>query len=149
MTTLTWFWMGLGIVLCVLELVIPTALAELVMGLGAIATGFASLLIPSFGAQVFLWMVLSLVGLYGVRRFLPRRTPNILENSVEAETLTEILPGQKGRVLYEGNPWPGRCEEVTMAIAAKTKVFVVGREGTTLIVMPQDFGTEADWSEEI
>jgi membrane protein implicated in regulation of membrane protease activity len=149
MTELTWFWIGLGIVLCVLELVIPTALAELVMGLGAIVTGFASLVIPSFAVQIFLWMVLSLVGLVGVRRFLPRRTPRILESSVEAQTLTEIMPGEKGRVLYEGSPWQGRCEEATIAIAAQTKVFVVGREGTTLIVMPQDYGTEADWSEEI
>jgi membrane protein implicated in regulation of membrane protease activity len=144
MDGLTWFWIGLGIVLCLMELVIPSALAEFAMGLCAILTGFASLVIPYFGWQVLLWMVLSLVSLYGVRRFLPRNIPKILENSEEAQTLTAIAPGEKGRVLYEGSPWQGRCQDKAIAIAAQVKVIVVGREGTTLIVMPQESSAEDD-----
>jgi membrane protein implicated in regulation of membrane protease activity len=144
MDGLTWFWIGLGIVLCLMELAIPSALAEFAMGLCAIVTGFASLVIPYFGWQVLLWMVLSLVSLYGVRRFLPRSVPKILENAAEAQTLTAIAPGQKGRVLYEGSPWQGRCQDITRAIAAQTKVMVVGREGTTLIVKPLESNAEED-----
>jgi membrane protein implicated in regulation of membrane protease activity len=133
----TWFWIGLGLALCVLELIFPTAFVELVMGLSAILVAFVSLLVPSFGVQVFIWMLVSLVSIFLVRRFLPRRMPKILEESLDATTLTAIAPGEKGRVLHEGSPWAARCEDRTMAIAPQTKVTVVGREGTTLVVMPK------------
>jgi membrane protein implicated in regulation of membrane protease activity len=137
MITATWFWIGLGLALCVLELVFPTAFVELVMGLSAILMGFVSLLIPSFGLQVLLWMVVSLVSIFLMRRYLPRKVAKILQESQEATTLTAIAPGEKGRVRHEGSPWAARCEDRTMAIAPQTKVIVVGREGTTLLVMPK------------
>jgi membrane protein implicated in regulation of membrane protease activity len=136
MVATTWFWIGVGLALCVLELVFPTAFVELVMGLSAILVAFASLLLPHFGLQVLLWMVVSLVSVFLVRRYLPRKVPQILQESVEATTLTAIAPGEKGRVLHEGSPWAARCEDRLMAIAPQTKVMVVGREGTTLVVMP-------------
>ena len=106
------------------------------MGLSAILVAFASLLLPHFGLQVLLWIVVSLVSVFLVRRFLPRKVPKILQESVEATTLTAIAPGEKGRVLHEGSPWAARCEDIETAIAPKTKVIVVGREGTTLVVIP-------------
>jgi membrane protein implicated in regulation of membrane protease activity len=136
MVATTWFWVGIGLALCVLELVFPTAFVELVMGLSAILVAFVSLLVPSFGLQVLLWMVVSLVSIFLVRRYLPRKMPKILQESVEATTLTAIAPGEKGRALHEGSPWAARCEDKGMAIAPQTKVIVVGREGTTLVVMP-------------
>jgi membrane protein implicated in regulation of membrane protease activity len=136
MVATTWFWVGIGLSLCVLELIFPTAFVELVMGLSAILVAFASLLLPHFGLQVLLWMVVSLVSVLLVRRYLPRKVPQILQESVEATTLTAIAPGEKGRVLHEGSPWAARCEDKGMAIAPKTKVIVVGREGTTLVVIP-------------
>jgi membrane protein implicated in regulation of membrane protease activity len=135
MVATTWFWIGIGLSLCILELIFPTAFVELVMGLSAILVAFASLLLPHFGLQVLLWMVVSLVSVLLVRRYLPRKVPQILQESVEATTLTAIAPGEKGRVLHEGSPWAARCEEGA-AIAPKTKVIVVGREGTTLVVIP-------------
>lgn len=137
--SLTWFWIVLGLMLCVLELIFPTAFVESVMGLSALLVAFASLVIPSFGIQVLLWMILSLIGVFGIRRFLPRRLPKILQETQEAKTLTAIAPGGTGRVQYEGNPWQARCPEESMAIAAGTKVIVMDREGTTLIVMPWNF----------
>jgi membrane protein implicated in regulation of membrane protease activity len=149
MVATTWFWIGVGLALCVLELVFPTAFVELVMGLSAILVAFASLLLPHFGLQVLLWMVVSLVSIFLVRRYLPRKLPKILEESVEATTLTAIAPGEKGRVLHEGSPWAARCEDKGMAIAAQTKVIVVGREGTTLVVMPrQDIDSSIDKTED-
>jgi membrane protein implicated in regulation of membrane protease activity len=136
MVATTWFWIGIGLSLCVLELIFPTAFVELVMGLSAILVAFASLLLPQFGLQVLLWMVVSLVSVLLVRRYLPRKVPQILQESVEATTLTAIAPGEKGRVLHEGSPWAARCEDIGAAIAPKTKVIVVGREGTTLVVIP-------------
>jgi membrane protein implicated in regulation of membrane protease activity len=139
--SLTWFWIGLGLILCVLELVFPTAFVELVMGLSALLMAFASLVIPSFGVQVFLWMIVSLLGVFGIRRFLPRKMPKILRNAQEAKTLTAIAPGEAGRVQYEGSPWQARCQDQATAIAPGTQVMVVDRDGTTLIVMPLDSGS--------
>jgi membrane protein implicated in regulation of membrane protease activity len=136
MVATTWFWIGVGLSLCVLELIFPTAFVELVMGLSAILIAFVSLLVPHFGLQVLLWMVVSLVSIFLVRRYLPPKVSKILQESLEATTLTEIAPGEKGRVLHEGSPWAARCEDKRVAIAPQTKVKVVGREGTTLVVMP-------------
>jgi membrane protein implicated in regulation of membrane protease activity len=119
-----------------LELIFPTAFVELVMGLSAIVVAFVSLVLPHFGLQVLLWMVVSLVSVFLVRRYLPPKVPQILQESLEATTLTAITPGEKGRVLHEGSPWAARCEDKRLAIAPQTKVMVVGREGTMLVVMP-------------
>jgi membrane protein implicated in regulation of membrane protease activity len=136
MQVITWFWIGLGLALCLLELIFPTALVELVMGLSALLMAFASLIIPSFGLQVFLWLVVSLMSLYAVRRLFPRQVPKILDESTEATTLTAIAPGERGRVLYEGASWAARCQDKGVTIAPQSPVMVVGREGTTLLVMP-------------
>jgi membrane protein implicated in regulation of membrane protease activity len=136
MVATTWFWVGVGLALCLLELIFPTAFVELVMGLSAIFVAFASLLLPHFGLQVLLWMVVSLVSIFLVRSYLPHKVPQILQESLDATTLTAIAPGEKGRVLHEGSPWAARCEDKSLAIAPQTKVKVVGREGTTLVVMP-------------
>jgi membrane protein implicated in regulation of membrane protease activity len=136
MVATTWFWVGVGLALCLLELIFPTAFVELVMGLSAILIAFVSLLVPHFGLQVLLWMVVSLVSIFLVRRYLPPKASKILQESLDATTLTAIAPGEKGRVLHEGSPWAARCEDKGLAIAPQTKVKVVGREGTTLVVMP-------------
>jgi membrane protein implicated in regulation of membrane protease activity len=139
--SLTWFWIGLGLILCVMELVFPTAFVELVMGLSALLMAFASLVVPSFGVQVFLWMIVSLMGVFGIRRFLPRKLPKILRNAQEAKTLTAIAPNGTGRVQYEGSPWQARCQDQATEIAPGTQVMVVDRDGTTLIVMPLRTGS--------
>ena len=87
--------------------------------------------------QIGLWMVLSLVLIVLSRRLLPNRKVPTIEDAKEAETLTEILPGQAGRVIYEGNSWRARREDYQMAIAPNQKVLVVRREGNTLIVVPE------------
>jgi len=118
-----------------MEAVLPTAFVELTLGISAILVGLLALLIPNLGLQIALWMVFSVVLLIGFRRLFPQKTPRMLEDSREATTLTEILPGQKGRVLYEGNSWQALLE-ADRAIAPNQPVVVVGRRGTTLLVVP-------------
>jgi membrane protein implicated in regulation of membrane protease activity len=143
--SLTGFWIGIGLLLCALELIFPTAFVELVMGLSALIIAFASLLVPSFAVQIILWLILSLIGVFSIRRILPRKLPKVLRNAQEARTLTMIAPGEKGRVQYEGSPWAARCPDETQAIAPGTRVIVVDREGTTLLVMPVSvFDSEED-----
>ncbi|MEB3883939.1 NfeD family protein [Lyngbya sp. CCY1209] len=132
----TLFWLLAGVLLCLMELFLPTAFIEFMMGLSALAVAGISLLVPNVGVQVVLWMILSLVFALGVRRLLPSRRVSVLEAATEAESLTEILPGQTGRVLCEGVSWRARCEG-EFAIAPQQRVLVVSREGNTLIVVPE------------
>lgn len=135
--TPTVIWLLIGGALCFVELVLPTAFIAFVMGLSALLVATVAHLLP-LGIQVFLWVVLSLVMVFISRRFINRKAALKLDSS-EAETLTEIRPGQTGRVLYEGNSWSARCEGADVEIAVGQRVYVVGRKGTTLIVMPEHF----------
>lgn len=132
------FWILLGVALCVMELMIPTAFLESALGVSAVLVGVVAMVLPmTFNWQVALWMVLSLLMFWALRRFAPRRQPPALMDATEARTITLIPPGQSGRVIYEGNSWPACCSDREIEIATDQTVIVVGRQGNTLIVMPE------------
>lgn len=108
------------------------------MGISAFLVAAISLVVPHLGLQVLLWMVFSLLLVFLTRRWLPKRSHYALRDATEARTLTEIAPGQTGRVIFEGNSWQARCES-DRAILPDRKVLVVGREGNTLIVLPEKY----------
>lgn len=130
------FWLIAGVILCIMEFSLPTAFIELTMGISAIIVAVFALVVPNFAAQVGLWLVLSVLFNILLRRLVPRQTHRNIAEATEAQTLTEIPAGQPGRVLYEGNSWQARCDDEQLAIAPNQKVYVVRRQGTTLIVMP-------------
>ncbi|MEM6753369.1 MAG: NfeD family protein, partial [Cyanobacteria bacterium P01_C01_bin.38] len=68
----------------------------------------------------------------------PPRRKSKIRDAVLGETITQIPAGKTGRVLYEGNSWRARCDDEQAFIAAYQRVYVVRREGTTLIVMPEN-----------
>ncbi len=129
-------WVIVGVVLCLMELLLPTAFIESAFGVSAFAVALFSLVIPSASLQIALWMVLSLLVFWVLKRFIPNRTAPALREATEARTTTEILPGQAGRVIYEGNSWQARCEDNQVSIPSDQEVFVVERKGNTLIVIP-------------
>ncbi|HEY9605736.1 MAG TPA: NfeD family protein [Allocoleopsis sp.] len=131
------FWLVAGSILCLLELVLPTAFVAFLMGLSAFVMALVASILPQFSLQVVLWLVLSTALVVVSRRFLPHPKASKSLDAREARTLTEIPVGETGRVLYEGNSWSARCEDEAEAIAANQKVFVVRREGNVLVVMPQ------------
>jgi membrane protein implicated in regulation of membrane protease activity len=132
------FWVILGTVLCLMELFLPTAFVESALGLSAFVVALVALIVPTwFNLQIALWAVLSLVFIFLLKRFVPKRTPYTLQDSTEARTLTAIPPGQTGRVLYEGNSWQARCDDETITIPADHPVVVVSRKGNTLFVIPE------------
>ena len=112
------------------------------MGISAFWVALISLIVPQFYLQVLLWLITSIILIVLVRKFVPRKTARILQAEVEAETLTQIPAGRTGRVIYEGSSWQARCEDETLTIASNTKVYVVGRKGTTLFVIPTEFGED-------
>jgi membrane protein implicated in regulation of membrane protease activity len=131
------FWAILGAVFCFMELFLPTGFVESTLGLSAFVVALVALVVPSFNLQIVLWVALSLVFIFLLRRFVPKRTPYSLQESTEARTLTAIAPGQTGRVIYEGNSWQARCDDETITVAADQPVVVVRRKGNTLFVMPE------------
>ncbi|MDF0551723.1 NfeD family protein [Kamptonema sp. UHCC 0994] len=133
----TELWLLAGTVLCLAELFLPTAFVAFMMGLSAFAVAVVSLVLPNVNLQVLLWMVFSAFFVLGSRRLIPKQNSKVLEDGKEAQTLTEIPAGGTGRVIYEGNSWRARCADHAVAIAPSQNVIVVGREGTTLIVMPE------------
>ncbi len=97
-----------------------------------------SLILPQFTLQVSLWLILSTLLIWLSRSlFTPKHTSFSRGDDHEAETLTEIPSGKTGRVIYEGNSWRAKCASQEYAIAPNEKVYVVRREGNTLIVVPE------------
>jgi membrane protein implicated in regulation of membrane protease activity len=131
-------WLLAGSILCLVELFVPTAFVAFLMGLTAFAVALVALIVPQFPVQVVLWLVLSTALVFFSRRFLPRSRASKSLDAREAQTLTDIPAGETGRVLYEGNSWKARCDDEAEAIAPNQKVYVVRRQGTTLIVVPQN-----------
>ncbi|MCU0544258.1 MAG: NfeD family protein [Oscillatoriaceae cyanobacterium Prado104] len=134
----TLLWLVFGSLLCLTELFLPTAFVAFMMGLSAFAVAGISLFLPYLNFQIFLWMVFSTVFVLLSRRLVPKGKARAIEDAKEAKTLTEIPPGETGRVIYEGNSWQARCEDTSAAIPPNQNVIVVGRKGTTLIVVPEN-----------
>ncbi|MDY6781863.1 MAG: NfeD family protein [Cyanobacteriota bacterium] len=137
----TLVWSVAGAILCLMEFFFPTAFIEFMMGLGALLVAGVCLLVPGlpFTLQVALWLVFSVILVALSRRYLsPKRPTTIAGEDSQGETLTEIPPGKTGRVLYEGNSWRARCDLEDRAIGKGETVYIVGREGNTLIIMPHN-----------
>ncbi len=138
MPSYTLIWLLAGSVLCLMELFLPSAFVEFMMGISAFVVALLSLVgLGNLWLQVAVWLLLSTALILLSRRFLqPRRRKSKMPETVLAETLTEIPPGETGRVLYEGNSWRAQCDDEQLSVAAHQRVYVVRRQGTTLIVMP-------------
>jgi membrane protein implicated in regulation of membrane protease activity len=138
MPSFTLIWLVAGSILCLTELFLPSAFVAFMMGISALMVGLLSYLgIGNLWIQVAAWLLFSTMLIVFSRRFLqPRRQKSKIQDAVIGETITEILPGQVGRVLYEGNSWRAKCDDHKISLQAHQTVYVVRREGTTLIVMP-------------
>lgn len=135
----TLIWLIAGSLLCLMELFLPSAFVAFIMGMSALIVGLLSLVgLGSLWLQVLTWLVLTTLMIVLSRRFLqPRRRAFKVRDGVVGETLTTIPAGQPGRVLYEGNSWRAICDDERLSIEPHQRVYVVRREGTTLIVMPE------------
>ena len=131
-------WIIIGVVLCLMELLVPTAFLESALGLSAFAVALiAFLFIPAqVNFQILLWMLLSFLVFWALKRFIPNRTAPALREATEARTTSAIAPGQVGRVIYEGNSWQARCSDANATVGPNQEVFVIERKGNLLIVMP-------------
>ncbi len=129
-------WVTIGVVLCLMELLLPTAFIESALGVSAFIVALLTFVVPSANYQVALWMLFSLLLFWVLKRFVPKRTAPALREATEARTITAIAPGKIGRVIYEGNSWQAKCDDNQIAIEPDQEVFVVERKGNTLVVIP-------------
>lgn len=141
------FWGVTGVSFCAIELWVQKywghkyqAIA-FIMGMIALIMGLRSsspLMAVQFKWQVLYWMGLSTISVIWLRpMFIKGKRTIAVPDASEARTLSAILPGEVGRVLYEGSSWPAQCDDRDLAIAANQKVYVLRCEGNTLIVVPQ------------
>jgi membrane protein implicated in regulation of membrane protease activity len=132
-------WFICGILLIILELLVPlpTMLVAAAIGLAAlIISGMLWLTYIPMPLQFLIWSLTSTFFVWYSRRFVPKGNWKI-KDADEGVTLTEILPGESGRVKYEGNSWKARCEDLKISIPASETVYVLRKQGTTLIVVPK------------
>ena len=150
-----WFWLTAGILLGLIELILPKNTATkykfiaLVMGISALIVAlilwraqvalefdWQYIMYEGFDLQVMYWMGVSIALVIWIRPMFIKRKKVTIPDATEAKTMTEILPGRMGRVLYEGCSWQACCADNQVAIAANQKVYVLRREGNTLIIAP-------------
>jgi membrane protein implicated in regulation of membrane protease activity len=130
-------WLIFGSILCLMELIFPTAFVAFMMGISAIIVSGIAILIPNTNIQMILWLISSSILIFLARKFLtPKRKHYHLQDAEEGETLTEITPSQPGRVMYEGNSWRAICADATTTISPHETVYIVSRKGNTLLVLP-------------
>jgi membrane protein implicated in regulation of membrane protease activity len=137
MPHLTLLWIIAGGILCLMEFMFPTAFVAFMMGVAALLVAGVSLVLPYYTLSVVLWLLFSTVSIVLSRRFFtPKRQASITGEEREGETITAIPAGSTGRVLYEGNSWRAKCADATIDIAPQEAVYIVRRQGNTLIVLP-------------
>lgn len=98
----------------------------------------ASLFLPQqYILLIGLWLLFS-AGLIALSRrlFTPQRKISSTGDDSEATAISGILAGTVGRVIYEGNSWRAKCADETRDIAPNEVVYVLRKQGNTLIVLP-------------
>ncbi|MBD2177816.1 NfeD family protein [Pseudanabaena sp. FACHB-1998] len=133
-------WLIIGIAFWLTELLVPlpTFLIAGAMGIAALVVAAIALILPIPALQILAWMVISGVLVNVSRRFIPKDSHQ-LQEAREGITIAEIPAGKSGRVQHEGVSWKAKCDDPQIAIASQQKVIILRREGTTLIVVPENW----------
>jgi inner membrane protein len=134
-----WFWLTLGALLAVAEIVAP-GFFLIWLALAAIVTGLAAWVLPiSSAIQVGMFAVLSVVAVYGARRWLaqnPIQTDDPLLNDKggrmvgEIATVVEAIANGSGRVSIGDSVWNAQGPDA----ATGAKMRVTGVKGTAVSV---------------
>lgn len=144
------FWLIGGILLILLEFVVPGAIVVF-FGLGAILTAAAVYfrMVDAPGLQFVFWSVSSLVLILIFRRQVRLWFPS-LERYKPADEATELLgtevlvtqdvtpDSSEGRVRYQGTSWKARSTGGPIPAGSKAKI--AGRKNIILYIDPPDTG---------
>ncbi|MEM6612598.1 MAG: NfeD family protein, partial [Cyanobacteria bacterium P01_C01_bin.72] len=134
---LFWFIVAAAGVLCSMEFIFPTAFVSFMMGIAALLVAVVSWFLPQYTLLMGLWLLFSTgLILLSRRLFTPKRKLSITGDDSEATAIGGIPAGSAGRVIYEGNSWRAKCADETRDIAPNEPVYIVNKQGNTLIVLP-------------
>jgi len=124
-------------ILCSMEFVFPTAFVSFMMGIAALLVAIVSIFLPQYTLLIGLWLLFSTgLILLSRRLFTPKRKLSITGDDSEATAIGGIPAGSAGRVIYEGNSWRAKCADETRDIAPNEPVYIVSKQGNTLIILP-------------
>lgn len=138
------FWFILGLVLLLLELVMP-GFVIIFFGIGAWITALLCLVAdPGFNLQAIVFALASVLSLIALRKMLQKRffyTDSKLSESVEDEftgkeavAVTSIDAGGTGKVEFKGTTWRAESDA---AINEGQRVVIKKIENVKLIVEPK------------
>ncbi len=137
-----WLWLMAGALMCALELLVPASIF-LWLGVSALLTGLAVLLLPAFAwqLQLGLFAVLAVAATVAGRALLSKSEPETDQPGLNSRarqfegrtaTLSEPIVNGVGRVELDNTRWRVIGEDAPSG----TTVRVVGMEGSSLLVEP-------------
>ena len=134
-----WFWLSLGLILAIAEMVIPGVFLIWLAG-AAMLTGLVAWLVPiGFPLQIVLFAVLAIVSVFLGKRYLaanPVISADPLLNDRGGQLVGETvvvataLVGGEGRVRHGDSEWLAKGPDAEPG----TRMRVAGHSGTTLLV---------------
>ena len=136
-----WVWIGLGLVLAALEILVP-GVYLIWLAVAAIITGIIALVFDlGLPFQVVNFVFLSLIAAFSAKRYL-RDRPIVSSDPLlnkrggrlvgETAVVTQAFDGGTGRVKHGDSEWLARGPD----IAAGERVRITGSEGALLLVEP-------------
>ncbi|MBD1850515.1 NfeD family protein [Leptolyngbya sp. FACHB-711] len=135
-------WLFVGF-LCLMAGTLAGEPSAAAIGIAALITGIAALSLASATVQVILWGILSIALIVVLRGMVPKASIDL--SPAQEATVTETIPPSGiGLVSYEGALWRARCQISDISIAPGQMVYVVGRQGLTLMVLPTTFLEEIE-----
>jgi len=136
-----WLWIAVGLVLALLELVVP-GVYLIWLALAALATGLLVFVgDPPAAMQLVSFVFLSLIFAYSARRFLSDSpivsSDPLLNNRLgrlvgESAVVTQAIDGGSGRVRVGDSEWIAHGPDV----ASGQRVRITGHRGSQLLVEP-------------
>ena len=137
-------WAVLGFILIISEFFVP-GLVIIFFGAGALLTAIISAIIPGLSSsiltQVLIWLGLSTLSLFSMRRFFKRtffgRRLDTHEHDYDdgaktATVLEQVGPEKPGRIRYQGTSWEALSFDKMYEEGAK--VWILKKEGMTYYV---------------
>jgi membrane protein implicated in regulation of membrane protease activity len=138
------FWFVAGLVLFLLELIIP-GFVIIFFGVGAWITAIVCLIgNPGINIQIIIFALTSILSLVGLRRLIQNKFFYSREagsadvddefTGKEAVAKTDIIPGKLGRVEFKGTVWKADSKS---DIKEGQLVIILEKDNFTLLVEPK------------
>lgn len=133
-------WLLVAGVLLIVELVQPSFDGLMFAVFAGLVVSVLTALFPlQAWIQISLFSFITVLGTLWLSRWSARRNPKpggrrLKEDT--AEVLDSIQPGGEGRVRWHGQSWAASSLDVETPLQPGDRVFVIGREGTRLQVLP-------------